>query len=160
MMVAASLTAVSVPPAVLAAAGPETQPANRPPPQRPTEEDAEELTPDLSQADSFDGRHGRGDGSIMGWWAMLAAAALLLAPVIGWCVPWRWLRIPLALLVAGPAWLAGGAFGSSIDGFLPMMGACCMGAVFWPVANIALSELFHSLRKTGKRMRQESWLGR
>jgi hypothetical protein len=104
------------------------------------------------EAESLARRHGSGDDAIMGWWAMLTVAALLLAPVIGWCVPWRWLRIPLALLVAGPAWLAGGAFGSSVDGFEPMMGACCMGAVFWPVVNIGLSELFHRIRKNRNRM--------
>ena len=83
---------------------------------------------------------------------VLSSAALLLAVAIGWCIPWRLLRFPLALLAAVPAWLAGGICGSSIDGFLPMMGACFMGAVFWPVVNIGLAELFHHVRATGKKM--------
>jgi hypothetical protein len=145
MIAAASLAVVAVPSAALAA-GPETRPA----PQSATRP-APNAIPRL-EAESLARKRSIGGMTLDGWWGTLAMMACLLAPVIGWCVPWRSLRILLALLVAGPAWFAGGLVGSSIDGFLPMMGACCVGAIFWPITTIALSERFHHIRETRKRM--------
>ena len=87
------------------------------------------------------------DQQILLWLTLLSLASILLAMAIGWLVPWRWVRIPLAPLPAVPAWLAGGLFGSAVDGLLPMMGACVMGCAFWPVVNISVAELFHWLRR-------------
>jgi len=148
MMAASSLAAVAMTPLSLAA-GPETRAAG----QAASRSAPEALS--RPKAESFDGRHSTAGKSIWELWMILVLAVCLLAPVIGWWIPWRSLRIPLALLVAGPAWFAGGLVGSSIDGGEPMMGACCMGAVFWPITTIALSEGFHHLRGNGKRMRRE-----